>query len=226
MKLLYSKINTFPVLYIIASVLTIIFELIEFNVVFKFLVKLTPLLIAFIFYKKKTNYLVRIEYILIFGLLFLSEILIIYNLRFFEELVVVKFCSTCIFVLLIKEMLQKRFFNITLKYLFIYLASASIIYYYVISSIGYISFSVTVTYISTCFVGALTFVDLMHKNSKKSMYYLIAVFLFSTANVVFAISNYIEESMIYVPIFYFLQLFGLYYFYCFMIEEGHKRRMF
>ena len=225
MKLSYSKINTFPVLYIIASVLTIISELIEFNVVFKFIVKLTPLLIAFIFYKKETN-LIRIEYIFIFGLLFLSEILIIYELKFWEELVIIKFCSTCIFVLLIKEMLQKRFFNITLKYLFIYLASASIIYYYVISSIGYISILVTMTYISTCFIGALTFVDLMHKNSKKSMYYLIAVFLFSTSNVVFAISNYIEESMVYIPIFYFLQLCGLYYFYCFMIEEGHKRRMF
>lgn len=225
MKLFSLNISRFTILYLTISSISIALQFIDFNLFLEFCIKIAPLLVIVFFYVRNTDFL-DINYLLILTTLFLSEMLNLYGHMFYELMIYVKLASNCLFIWIISEILSKQFLKSILKYFLIYLFATIVIYFYIVKEINNISIGIPITllYLFTSLLGTLTFVNLIYKNSKKSLYYAIAIFIFSTSDVFSGIDFFIGKSTVNNELIYSLRLLAMCFFYFFMIEKNDNRK--
>ena len=215
--------NLFLFLYTIAS-LVVVFSNVINNVIIELLFKNINLLLLFAFYLKNNQGKLNYWYISTFFLLIISDSALIFDMYYMHTMLTVLLINKISYIVMISDIIKKRFFKNIIKYTLLYFVFGSLIFYHVTKNnalINDITFiQLTLFYILISFLGGISFVNLIERrNKEKSFNYFLGTLLISTSETIIAISFFIENSMVYIPFGFLMTYVGRYLLYKSMIEK-------
>lgn len=215
--------NLFLFLYTIAS-LVVVFSNVINNVIIELLFKNINLLLLFAFYLKNNQGKLNYWYISTFFLLIISDSALIFDMYYMHTMLTVLLINKISYIVMISDIIKKRFFKNIIKYTLLYFVFGSLIFYHVTKNNALINdttfIQLTLFYILISFLGGISFVNLIERrNKEKSFNYFLGTLLISTSETIIAISFFIENSMVYIPFGFLMTYVGRYLLYKSMIEK-------
>lgn len=205
---LEKKISTLlTVCYVVSSLLVLLY--VNQNLLYEFVFKVSSLVCLSFLYLIKSN---RIHFWYLMVLLFsiVSDSLLVYGNDLILQGAIFLLLSRIAYIIIVKNTVYKHSLKIILKYSIPFLITFLIFFSLVYSKLG------NLFYISLGFgflsivIGLLSFLDYLDKNTTKSFYFFLGIFMLIIGDVLMTISNFIEEKQTYIIVYHILYYVALY----------------
>ncbi len=182
----------------------------------EFIIKLVALFsLSFLYLEttKKVNY----TYVLILLLSILSDSLFVFEETFYYPALFLLIINRFLYIVIIRRSvlskISPQFFFYALPFVLTFIMIYTLLYDYIVR----IQISVLVMGILSIVLVFFTFLNLLNKNNKKARYFFLGTTLMPFADVLMAISSYIDEHLTYVIIYHFLYYIARYSIYKSMV---------
>ncbi len=219
-QIINTKITTFLKFLYIATSILVGYALAVENVNLEFAIKLIALFsLAFLYLE--TTLKVNHWYIIILLFSIISDSLFIFDEFYFPALAFL-ILNRFLYIIIIR----RTFFPYSPGILFLYsipfLLTFFMIYFLIYEYLIDIQISAFLLGVVSVFLMLFTYLNFLKKNNKRAKYYFFGTTLMPFADILMAISNYIDDHFIYVVIYHLMYYVARFYIYKAMVMHRNK----
>jgi len=192
----------FTVLYVIMSIF-VAYPIYVGNPNLEFVIKLVTLFsLSFLYLESTTK--VNYWYVLILLFSILSDSLFVFADNFLFEALFLLITNRFLYLIIIHPSILKYSVKKIIFYAVPFVFTFGMIYLVLYEYVQEIQLSVFILGVLSIVVLLFSFIDLLNKNSKKTLYFFIGVLILPIADILTAIANYIDEHFSYIVIYHYM----------------------
>ncbi len=196
------KINILVGIYVLFSI-GIIYLLYNHTVdkTLEIIFKVIALMALSFLYLQKVKR-VNFYFITILLINIVTDVLLTFESAYINQAISLLLINKLLYLLMLSDVFRKNSTVTILLYTLPHFITGTVIFYFLNNELEVFNLYIFLVYVALVVLGGITFINVITKNSLKSVLYFIGIFLISIAEVIMAISLFVGRNIWYIIMYY------------------------